>query len=91
MQLASANLTMLTSTKSHPNANYDTYMNTRAGTNPNLNGPNRRQSNIDLGGGGNKPSGPDVVDDVLEELHDGAAAEEAGAREVAELRGEQRG
>jgi len=36
------------------------------------------------------PVGADVVDDVVEELHDGAAADDAGAREVAELRGEER-
>uniref|UniRef100_A0A0A9D7J9 Replication factor A 1, rfa1, putative n=1 Tax=Arundo donax TaxID=35708 RepID=A0A0A9D7J9_ARUDO len=30
-----------------------------------------------------RPSSTDVVDDVLEELHDGAAADDAGAREVA--------
>jgi hypothetical protein len=36
------------------------------------------------------PPSTDVVDNVLEELHDRAAADEARAREVAELRGEQR-
>ena len=35
------------------------------------------------------PPATDVVDDVVEELHDRTAADEAGAREVAELRGEQ--
>jgi hypothetical protein len=36
------------------------------------------------------PGGADVVNDVVEELHDRAAADDAGAREVAELRGEER-
>jgi len=35
------------------------------------------------------PPSIDLVDDVLEELHDRTAADEAGAREVAKLRGEQ--
>lgn len=70
------------------------------GLNPKPNPPKRTQmehTSIQSGGRGRGDilsipcgAGADVVDDVFKELHDGAAADDAGAREVAELRGEER-